>query len=257
MEKRNKLAFWGVQIKYSYIHLLVLYAVVLVGMPVWYLVQANVRFQTVGAEMTLFEHLQGMPVYLSFLTVVLGSQGILSVAYAKQEKNRLAMAKLLLEPRTVWNIRFGYSVLVTVASFLVHFISVFLLFFANLLLYPGEAFGIGELYPVFYRFRYLYLFYPVMNPWAALLLPLCVAGVSQVSVWVGIVMRYHSWIRSLFPVGVVLFFLFISYIPDMINLLVFGTVFAFVVIYVIVTGRTLYIKGEPHEADDGNGGANG
>ena len=257
MEKRNKLAFWGVQVKYSYIHLLVLYIVVLVGMPAWYLVQANVRFQTVGAEMTLFEHLQGMPVYLSFLALVLGAQGILSIAYAKQEKNRLAMAKLLLEPRAVWSIRFGYSLLVTVAAFLVHFISIFLLFFADRLMYPESSYGTAELYPVFYRFRYLYLFYPVMNPWAALLLPLCVAGVSQVSVWVGIVIRYHSWISSLFPVGVVLFFLFISYIPDMINLFVFGTVFAFVVICATVRGRTLYIEGEPSGTDDGNGGANG
>ncbi len=257
MEKRNKLAFWGVQIKYSYIHLLLLYTVVLAGMAGWYFIQANVKFKTVGAEMTLFEHLQGMPVYLSFLVLVLGSQGILSVAYAKQEKNRLAMAKLLLEPRAVWNIRFGYSLLVTVAAFLVHFISIFLLFFADRLMYPESAYGIAELYPVFYRFRHLYLFYPVMNPWAVLLLILCVAGISQVSVWVAAVFRYDSWLRSIFSVGVVLLFLLISYIPDMISLFVFGTVFAFVVIYATVTGRNLYIEGEPSEADDGNGGANG
>ncbi len=257
MEKKNKLAFLGVQIKYSYIHLLMLYAVVLVGMPVWYLVQANVRFQTVGAEMTLFELLRGMPVYLSFLALVLGTQGILSIAYAKQEKNRLAMAKLLLEPCAVWNIRFGYSLLVTVAAFLVHFISIFLLFFADRLMYPESAYGITELYPVFYRFRHLYLFYPVMNPWAVLILIVCVAGISQISVWVAIVFRYDSWIRGVIPVGVVLLFLFISYIPDMINLFVFGTVFAFVVIYATVRGRTLYIEGEPSGTDDGNGGANG
>ena len=257
MEKRYKRAFWGVQLKYSYIRLLLLYTVVLAGMVGWYFIQANVKFKTVGAEMTLFEHLQGIPVYLSFPVLVLGAQGILSVAYAKQEKNRLAMAKLLVEPRAVWNIRFGYSLLVTVAAFLIHFISIFLLFFADRLMYPESAYGITELYPVFYRFRHLYLFYPVMNPWAVLLLIVCVAGISQISVWVAIVFRYDSWIRGIIPVGVVLLFLLISYIPDMINLFVFGTVFAFVVIYVIVTGRILYIKGEPHEADDRNGGAKG
>ena len=57
--------------------------------------------------------------------------------------------------------------------------------------------------------------------------------------------------------GLVLLFLLISYMPDMINLVVFGTVLAFVTIYSLVTGRTLYLKGEPDEADDGNGGAKG
>lgn len=257
MEKRYKRAFWSVQVKYSYSRLLLLYGGVLAGMAGWYLVQANVKFKTYGAEMTLFELLRGMPVYLSFLALVLGSQGILSIAYAKQERNRLAMAKLLLEPRAVWNIRFGYSLLVTVAAFLVHFISIFLLFFADRLMYPESSYGTAELSPVFYRFRHLYLFYPVMNPWAVLLLILCVAGISQVSVWVATVFRYDLWLRSIFSVGLVLLFLVISYIPDMISLFVFGTVFAFVVIYATVTGRTLYIEGEPSGTDDGNGGANG
>ena len=257
MEKRYKSAFWGVQVTYTFVYLLLLYVTVLVGPVIWYLVQAKGKFKTDGAELTLFEHLQGIPLYVFFLITVLGSMVILSIAYAKQERNRLAMGRLLLEPCKVWNIRFGYSVLVTAASFLVQFISVFLLFFADRLLYPGDGFGIAELYPVFYRFRHLYVCYPVMNPWAILILVLCVAAVAQVSVWVSIVVRNHSWGRSVFPVGLVLLFLLISYIPDMINLVVFGTVLAFVTIYSLVTGRTLYLKGEPDEADDGNGGAKG
>lgn len=257
MEKRYKRAFWSAQVKYSCCRLLLLYGGALAGMVGWYLVQANVKFKTYGAELTLFEHLQGMPVYLLFLAVVLGSQGILSVAYAKQEKNRLAMAKLLLEPRTVWNIRFGYSVLVTVASFLVHFISVFLLFFADRLLYPGEMFGIGELYPVFYRFRHLYLCYPVMNPWAVLLLILCVTALAQCSVWVSTVVRHNAWVRSVFPVGLVSLLLVLFVVPDMISLALFGTVTAVVTIYALITGRTLYLEGESNEATEGNGGAKG
>ncbi len=257
MEKRYKSAFWSVQIQYTFIRMLALYVTGLVGPVVWYLVQAKVTFKTDGAELTLFEHLQGIPLYVFFLITVLGSQLILAVAYAKQERNRLAMGRLLLEPCKVWNIRFGYSVLVTVVSFLVQFISVFLLFFADRLLYPGDGFGIAELYPVFYRFRHLYVCYPVMNPWAVLILLLCVAAVAQVSVWVSIVVRNHSWGRSVFPVELVLLFLLISYIPDMINLVVFGTVLAFVTVYALVTGRTLYLMGEPNEATEGNGGAKG
>lgn len=257
MEKRYKSAFWSVQIQYTFIRLLVLYVTGLVGPVVWYLVQAKVKFKTYGAELTLFEHLQGIPLYLFFLITVLGSQVILAVAYAKQEKNRLAMGRLLLETRTVWKIRFGYAVLVSVASFLVHFISVFLLFFADRLMYPESTYGIAELYPVFYRFRHLYVCYPAMNPWAVLVMVLCVAALAQCSVWVGTVVRHNTWVRGVFPVGLVLLFLLISYIPDMINLVVFGTVLAFVTVYALVTGRTLYLMGEPNEATEGNGGAKG
>lgn len=257
MEKRYKLAFWGVQVKYSYIRLLLLYTAVLVGMVVWYLVRANVKFKTYGAELTLFEHLRGLPLYLAFLITVLGSQVILSIAYAKQERNRLAMERLLLETRTVRRIRFGYSLLVTVASFLMHFISIFLLYFVDRLLYPEYAYGIAEIYPVFYRFRHLFLIYPVMNPWAVLFLILCVAAVSQVSVSVASVVRHNAWVRSIYPIGLVLIFLVISSAEDMISLLVYGTVFVIVVLYIIVRGRKLYIEGEPYEANDGNGGAKG
>ncbi|MBR6536565.1 MAG: hypothetical protein IKT67_05140 [Lachnospiraceae bacterium] len=257
MERRNKLAFWSVQIQYTLIRLLVLYVTVLAGTVVWYSVQAKVRFKTYGADLTFFEQLQGIPLYVSFLITVLGSQVILAIAYAKQEKNRLAMERLLLEIRTVWNVRFWYSVLVTVASFLVHFISVFLLLFADRLLYPGDGFGIAELYPVFYRFRHLYVCYPVMNPWAALLLIVCVMMLAQSSVWVGTVVRHNSWIRSVFPVGLVLLFLALSGIPDMISLAVLGAGSAFVALYSLITGRILYLEGESNGEADGNGGAKG
>lgn len=257
MEKRNKLAFWSAQVKYSYVRLLLLYAVVLTGMVGWYLYEACVKFKTEGAKITLSGYLQGMPVYLSFLVLVLGSQVILSVAYARQERDRLAMARLLLEPCTVWRIRFGYSVLVTVAAFLVHFINIFLVFFLDRLMYPECANGVAELYSVFYRFSHLYVLYPVVNPWTALFFALCVVAASQISVTVSCLVRRSTAAGVIYPVGLAFAFFAVTFVSEIVVVLFVGAILVFLVIYTIRKGKRLYIEGEQYDTYGGNGGVEG
>lgn len=257
MEKRNKLAFWSAQVKYSYIRLLLLYGAVLVGMVGWYLYEACVKFKAEGAKITFSGYLQGMPVYLSFLVLVLGSQAILSVAYARQEGDRPAMARLLLESGTVWRIRFGYSLFVTVAAFLVHFINIFLLFFLDRMMYPEYASGVVEVYSVFYRFSHLYLLYPVVNPWTVLFFALCVAAASQISVTVSCLVRRSMTAGIVYPVSLAFAFFAVTFVSEMVVVLVVGVILVFLVIYTIWKGKRLYREGKQCDMHGDNGGAEG
>ncbi len=253
MEQRNKLAFWGVQVKYSYSRLLLLYGAVLAGMTGMYLFRVMETEKTYGAG-TFIESLQKVPLYLSFLALVLGSQVILSVAYAKQERDYLAMARMMISSHTVWRIRFAYSMLLTIAAFMVHFITVFLLFFIERLLHPEYAKGIVELYPVFYRFCHLYLVYPVVNSWAVWGLVLCIVAVSQIAVMIACRIRYGVSAGVIFAFGLACSFISFTCAGELISLVLSGGFLAFLASYAIWNGRRLHKRNPQGGAGEGDGG---
>ncbi len=178
MEKERRKAFWGVQVKYTLSGLLWLYGGLFVGIIGLFCYNWFAGVRVVEGEVTLLLQLKALPLGAVFFLMVIGTQAILLIGFYRQERNKLAMKRLLLPEETRDFIRYIYSVLVTFGAFVVYFLLLCVLLVLENLFSPATAFGVAELYPAFYTFPHLYFFYPVANGWAVPALIVTVLAIS-------------------------------------------------------------------------------
>lgn len=181
LEKNRRKAFWGLQLKYTLAPILWLYGSVFAGLMGMFLYNWFTKIAKSEYEVPFLEQLKILPLAIAFFVLVIGVQIILVIAFARQEKNALAMKRIPLSRETKDLICLEYSFLVTVSAFLVYFLTLCLLLIAENILSPETAYGGMELYPAFYYFMHMYRVYPIASGWAVPVLVCCIAAVSVIS----------------------------------------------------------------------------
>ena len=193
MEKNRRKAFWGVQLKYTLAPILWLYGIVFLGLTGMYLYNWFTEFAKSENEVSLVEQLGYLPLGISFFVLVIGVQVILGIGYAKQERNELAMKRILLPKEMIDMIRLNFSLLVTFSAFLFYFLMICLLGITENLLAPQYAYGGTELFSAFYYYAILYNVYPVVSVWTIPRFIVCVAAASVMSPMLGGVSSNSIW----------------------------------------------------------------
>ena len=181
LEKNRRKAFWGLQLKYTLAPILWLYGIVFGILTGLFLYNWFAKVAKAEYEVTFLEQLNALPLALAFFVLVIGVQIILIIGFARQEKNVLAMRHVPLSRETKELICWEYSFAVTLSAFLLYFLILCLLLFAENVLSPETAYGGAELYPVFYHFLHLYRVCPIASGWAVPVLLNCIAAVSVLS----------------------------------------------------------------------------
>lgn len=209
MEKNRRKAFWGLQIKYSLGPILWIYGIVFAVLTGLFMFNWCTKVKGAEYEVAFLEQITALPLEFAFLVLVLGVQIVLMVAISKQEKQKLAMLRVPLPEETKELIRWIYSLLVTVSAFLVYFLMLCLLLLLENLLDPATAYGMSELYPVFYSVVFLFRMYPVVSAGSIPIMLTCILAVSAMApLFAG-----ESWeeIRDKIVWGVLLIPSFLSY----------------------------------------------
>jgi len=181
LEKNRRIAFWGLQLKYTLAPVLWLYGIVfgiLTGMFLlnWFTAVSGAKY-----EVSFLEQLKVLPISLSFYVLVIGVQVIVKVGFERQGKNALALKRIPLSEETIRLLRLGYSFLITVSAFLFHFLLLGWLLFLENVLAPETAYGVSELYPAFNYFMHLYRVYPVTNGLTGIALLIVMMGLSSLA----------------------------------------------------------------------------
>lgn len=181
MEKNRRKAFWGLQLKYTLAPILWLYGIVFGILTGLFLYNWFAKVAKAEYEVTFLEQLNALPLALAFFVMVIGVQIILIIGFARQEKNELAMRHVPLSRETKELICWEYSFAVSLSAFLLYFLILCLLLFAENVLSPETAYGGAELYPVFYHFLHLYRVCPIASGWAIPVLVTCIVAISLIA----------------------------------------------------------------------------
>lgn len=181
LEKNRRIAFWGLQLKYTLAPVFWLYGIVfgiLTGMFLfnWFTVVSGAEY-----EISFLAQLKVLPISLSFFVLVIGVQVIVKMGFERQGKNALALKRIPLSEETIRLLRLGYSFLITVSAFLFHFLLLGWLLFLENVLVPETAYGVSELYPAFHYFMHLYRVYPVTNGLTGIALLIVMMGLSSLA----------------------------------------------------------------------------
>lgn len=231
LEKNRRKAFWGLQLKYTLIPILWLYGIVFGIVTGLFLYNWFAEVAEAECEISFLEQLNALPLALAFFVLVIGVQVILIIGFARQEKNELAMRHVPLPQETKDLIRLEYSFAVTLSAFLVYFLILCLLLFAENVLSPETAYGGAELYPAFYHFMHMYRVYPIASGWAVPVLVTCIVAISLIAPIVK--EDPEETVRTKGIWGVLIITFFVSYCfverksptADFIVLLLFGIIY--------------------------------
>ena len=183
VEKSRRKAFWGLQIKYTLLPILLLYGIVFAILLGMFLYNWVAHVSKNAGNVTFLAQMKVLPLDMAFVVLVMGGQMVLKIGFSKLRKNKLALTRIPLPEETKSFLRWSYSFLVTLSAFLIYFLMLgFLLVLENSLA-PETAYGVTELYPAFYTFTHLYRVYPVANSMAWVVLPVIIANCSVIAPW--------------------------------------------------------------------------
>ena len=236
VEKRRRKAFWGLQIKYTLMPILLLYGIVFAILLGMFLYNWVAHVSKNAGNVTFLTQMKALPLDVAFVVLAIGVQMVLKIGFAKQRKNKLALMRIPLSEETKNFLRWSYSFFVTLSAFLFYFLMLgFLLVLENSLA-PESAYGFTEIYPAFSTFTHLYRVYPVANGMAWVVLPVVIANCSVIAPWGEEVQQEKSikdavWIG--FALGTFLFYCFDTGNP--------GADFALMVLYsAVYIGRVFF-----------------
>lgn len=181
LKKNSRRALFGVQLKYTFAPVLWLTGSVLVILTGMFLYNWFTKVADAENEVSFFEQLQALPLTMAFFVLVLGVQIILTIGFARMERNVLAMNQIPLPREEKALIRWNYSFWMNAGVFFTYFLMLCLLLLLDNLLSRETAYGFSELYPALYRFRLLYLIYPIGSVWGIPVLIGCITAVSVIA----------------------------------------------------------------------------
>jgi len=207
-EKNRRKAFWGLQLKYTLTPLVLLYGGVLAVMTGLFLYNLFVNVKPRDGVMWFADQMSALPITLMFFVLVIGSQVIVGRGFLKQERNELGMKRVLLFEETKALIRFEYSFLITVTSYLINFLILCMLLVLDNLLLPSHALGGAEMHAVFYRFTHLYRLYPFLKLWA---LPAAAVVILACAVMSTMVVKIRRKLDLLYGMEIPFLFLALAY----------------------------------------------
>ena len=180
-ELNSRRAFLGVQLRYTFLPVLWLVGSMVVILTGLFLFNLFTKVVNLPYEVSFLEQLYALPLAVTFFVLIVGVQIILTVGFSKMERNVLAMKLIPLSRELKDLLQWQYSFWVTAGTFLVYFLMLFLWLFLENILMPGTAYGVSELYPVFYRFTHLNRVYPIGSIWGIPVLLGCVGAVSVIA----------------------------------------------------------------------------
>lgn len=207
-ERNRRKTFWGVQLKYTLTPLLFLYGGVLAVMTGLFLYNFFVNVRPRDGVVWFADQMSALPITLLFFVLIIGSQVIVGRGLLKQERNELAMKRVLLFEETKALIRFGYSLLIAFTSYLMNFLILCLLLVLDNLLLPSHALGGAEMHAAFYRFIHLYRLYPLLKLWA---LPAAAVVILACAVMSPLVVKIRGKLDLFYGLDIPLLFLAIAY----------------------------------------------
>ncbi|MBQ8281681.1 MAG: hypothetical protein IJZ25_04700 [Lachnospiraceae bacterium] len=178
--KEKVVSIYGVQIKYTLVPLVILNGIIVCILTAMFCY--NLFSEKHGGNIPAFILLLGyLPIYPGFLVSILGGQIILAVGFVKQQKDSQGMLKLPMESKKIKCIYWKYSLMVTLASMMIHFLTLGGLFCIYRLGTQVQTYGSIDLYLAFYKFSYLVNMYPLVNPWLVIFTLLAVVDASIMS----------------------------------------------------------------------------
>ena len=209
LKKNSRRLLFGVQLKYTFAPVLWLTGSVLVILTGMFLYNWFTKVADAEYEVSFLEQLQALPLTMAFFVLVLGVQIILAIGFAKMERNVLAMNQIPLSREEKALLRWNYSFWMNTGIFFTYFLMLCLLLLLDNLLSRENAYGFLDLYPALYRFRHLYLIYPIDSVWRIPVLLGCITAVSVIAPVLAEGLSKKTWKKV--AVGVLCGWIFLIY----------------------------------------------
>lgn len=195
MKEKKIQAVMGLHLTYSMAWVMVCYGVFAL-LPV--VLHAINLFGSNGIEDSEYiysftRYLAHLPLEVCFLATLLVPQIIVGVGYLRQEREGMAVKRIPLSAQAIMKSRMVYSFLVGMASVMIHFVTIWVMYLLYMVRFPENVYGSAGMYTAFYDVEYLAWFYPIGEPLRFVWIAIALLGLAMITIRMSMIWEHGVW----------------------------------------------------------------